>query len=478
MMSVLKLFLMLVCPALTVPGVVLSLALQLQESVARAASGSAVEPFVRTEWHQYAPFNSLVPRDSLGRECPAGCGPVAMAQVMNFMRYPASGFFGAYDYAAIASGDTAAAARLIADCGRGAGTRYDTADSWTNMERIAASMKLDFGFSHYMSILSRDEMMVRGHGLDFTRLIAEELRAGRPVIFCGSTGRDKNAAGHIFVVDGCAAGRLHANMGWGGRGDGFYHPDRMNGYGECQFAIVGIGDSAFVPERQTYHVSAPGTLSSLLHRDCVHAVVSGRIDSADIAALRRLALEEGMLRTIDLSGASLAELPDSAFAGCARLTYVSLPADASRVGDWAFRGCHNLSYVRMPESLEYINNFAFEGCRSMTAADLPPALKTIGYRSFRGCASLRDVVMPDSMRYLGAQAFTRCPGLRSLTVSAALRFPTEKLITRYRTPARIIVPAANKRLKSDGTSLIYRNPSMMKKRTKSVTRSRKSKFRK
>ena len=201
-MSVLKLFLMLVCPALTVPGVVLSLALQLQESVARAASGSAVEPFVRTEWHQYAPFNSLVPRDSLGRECPAGCGPVAMAQVMNFMRYPASGFFGAYDYAAIASGDTAAAARLIADCGRGAGTRYDTADSWTNMERIAASMKLDFGFSHYMSILSRDEMMVRGHGLDFTRLIAEELRAGRPVIFCGSTGRDKNAAGHIFVVDG------------------------------------------------------------------------------------------------------------------------------------------------------------------------------------------------------------------------------------------------------------------------------------
>lgn len=42
-----------------------------------------VLPMLKTRWHQRSPFNSLVPKSK-----PAGCVPIAIAQIMTYNRYP------------------------------------------------------------------------------------------------------------------------------------------------------------------------------------------------------------------------------------------------------------------------------------------------------------------------------------------------------------------------------------------------------
>jgi hypothetical protein len=43
-----------------------------------------IGPLLTTNWHQNSPYNSAIPNPNLD----AGCGPVAMAQIMNFHKYP------------------------------------------------------------------------------------------------------------------------------------------------------------------------------------------------------------------------------------------------------------------------------------------------------------------------------------------------------------------------------------------------------
>ena len=45
-----------------------------------------VEPLIQTAWHQNKPYNAYCPDGML-----AGCVAIAMAQVMNYYRYPSHG---------------------------------------------------------------------------------------------------------------------------------------------------------------------------------------------------------------------------------------------------------------------------------------------------------------------------------------------------------------------------------------------------
>lgn len=50
-----------------------------------------IKPMVKTLWGQYAPYNMLCPANENDGNIThdlAGCGPVAMAQTINFHRYP------------------------------------------------------------------------------------------------------------------------------------------------------------------------------------------------------------------------------------------------------------------------------------------------------------------------------------------------------------------------------------------------------
>lgn len=117
-----------------------------------------------------------------------------------------------------------------------------------------------------------------------------------------------------------------------------------------------------------------------------------------------------------------------AFAGCAGLRSVSIPASLKKIGDSAFKGCVSLSDVEIedlslwcemefdnyesnpfslgkvlkqsgeivrdliiPQGVTSIVSRAFAGCESITSVYLPESLVKIGYGAFKGCKSISSV---------------------------------------------------------------------------------------
>ena len=98
------------------------------------------------------------------------------------------------------------------------------------------------------------------------------------------------------------------------------------------------------------------------------------------------------IRTVNLANTSIAEIPDSAFAGCTALTTVALPATCTTIGPNAFAGCTALS--------------TFTGA----------GVATIGADAFRGCAAL--AAAPSTATTLGAYAFAQS-GVKAADLSSA-----------------------------------------------------------
>jgi len=53
--------------------------------------GGVVGPLLQTKWNQVPPYNNLFPIGDNGRPVIAGCGNIAMAQLIAFHRHPARG---------------------------------------------------------------------------------------------------------------------------------------------------------------------------------------------------------------------------------------------------------------------------------------------------------------------------------------------------------------------------------------------------
>ena len=65
-------------------------------SAGSRAGEAPVAPMLQTRWDQNSPYNYYCPRSGAMR-CPTGCVATAMAQVMKYWEYPASGY-GSIEY--------------------------------------------------------------------------------------------------------------------------------------------------------------------------------------------------------------------------------------------------------------------------------------------------------------------------------------------------------------------------------------------
>ena len=84
----------------------------------------------------------------------------------------------------------------------------------------------------------------------------------------------------------------------------------------------------------------------------------------------------------------------------------------------AFAGCVRLSRVSLPSSVVRLDDLAFAGCSALTALVLPPALREIGAGCFYGCTALSELVIPATVREIGERACAMCTGLTSVTIQA------------------------------------------------------------
>ena len=216
------------------------------------ASKTDVMPMMSFSWHQSYPYNYYCPQG-----CLAGCGPLAMAQLMAFHKYPNNlPALEAYtdkngnqldalqanyiDYDNMSSTD---AAILVRYCGQGIQASYSPQYTSSDATTIPSALVRKFGFDEGACSAYRTAYNCQ----EWDDLLYKELSEGRPFILAGQVGDDQHN-GHIFICHGYSQGYYAVNWGWGGELNGWYAMDAMataNGdFSSDQMAVIGIRPNA------------------------------------------------------------------------------------------------------------------------------------------------------------------------------------------------------------------------------------------
>ena len=228
---------------------------------------TAVEPLTKTTWGQSEPMNRFTPMKN-GEHTAVGCGPLAMAQIMYYWKYPegsdAMGTYYVYGVGTIPALEATtfeydkmlkaytifnpetngvalgtyteeqalAVATLCRYAGHACKARYGNSGTSTgaySYDQLAAFKQ--FGYNEGAELLGIDpSYYCSNYGHKYTKeewleLINVELVANRPVAYHNVDFID----GHAWVMDGMDAdGLLHMNWGFYERFDGWFQLDALS----------------------------------------------------------------------------------------------------------------------------------------------------------------------------------------------------------------------------------------------------------
>ena len=222
---------------------------------------TVVEPLLKSTWGQGEPWNLLCPTNSLGQRTSVGCAPLAMAQVMNYWKYPnevseISGYSGNYislpattfnydlildqyryydpvtgnpiivDYTEDQANEVAKLSRY---CGQACKSRYGNSGTSTGSYSYDQRDGFKtFGYNENLQLIGKDAFYYTDNSNDYTiddwcALICTELEAGHPIPYHDVW------EGHAWVLDGVDAdGKFHMNWGFNGKFDGWYEIDALS----------------------------------------------------------------------------------------------------------------------------------------------------------------------------------------------------------------------------------------------------------
>ncbi len=203
-----------------------------------AGCKAEVSPMLTTTWWQYAPYNNLTPTLDDGSHAATGCMATALAQIMNYYKYPETYADGTaidwdnmlptytgVDYTEVQG---TAVATLMSKIGVAVNMKYG-ASSTSYASAVETGIPSAFGYK--VKYYGYRDSPTEKDATKWKNIIFHELSAGRPVLYGGTSyknGSDK-AFSHAFVIDGYNAdGFVHVNYGFGGNGDAWVTIDKMS----------------------------------------------------------------------------------------------------------------------------------------------------------------------------------------------------------------------------------------------------------
>jgi len=221
-----------------------------------------VEPLLKTTWGQQAPMNQLDPTNSSGETTSVGCGPLAMAQIVNYWKYPTEiaalpGYSISWsqsvpslpattiDYSLLLDAYTIfnpetngvslgtfteeqgnEVAKLCRYCGQACEARYGnsggTGTGTYTYDQLDAFKT--FGYNSEAKLIGYDPSYYCYNSTKYTEeewvdLIINELTQKHPIAYHNSD----FDMGHAWVLDGIDAdNKLHMNWGFYERFDGWF----------------------------------------------------------------------------------------------------------------------------------------------------------------------------------------------------------------------------------------------------------------
>ena len=236
-----------------------------------------IEPLVKSKWDQNAPYYNNAPalKPTISNHSAAGCVAVALAQVMNYYKYPAVGtgtgsatwdggtitedlstypfdwnnILDTYEKGQYTEEQGKAVADLVYACGLAVNSTYARTTLAKTITDVTALCE-NFGYSKNLRYHYRDYVSTQAEWED---IVYGSLSRQCPVIYAGG---DESGGGHSFVCDGYQGdGYFHINWGWGGDSDGYYLLNLLNpsdqgtggtaaGYNDRQYVITDIRPAA------------------------------------------------------------------------------------------------------------------------------------------------------------------------------------------------------------------------------------------
>ena len=211
---------------------------------------NAISPMLTTRWNQDEPYNNTLPIP-YGDKSLAGCVTTAMAQVINYHRFPIQPV-GNVEYTSVLMRYSANLAEYTFDfnnmindyqennatdeqlkavndlfycCGMSVDSSWGKDVTTAQSSLVPERMNKHFGYSNAIGIVNSSCFTSD----EWSDLLYDQLEKGLPVMISAKSGN--NSVGHMFICDGCDEnGFYHINWGWGGALDGFFNLNSLYSY--------------------------------------------------------------------------------------------------------------------------------------------------------------------------------------------------------------------------------------------------------
>lgn len=214
-----------------------------------------VETLMATEWGQDFPYNLKCPVVN-GKHVVTGCVATALAQVLNYNRWPKDNTSAVPAYTTwskqidmpqlepIKFGwgtmDMKFLSNLMLYCGQAVQMNYGVDESYADVSLIPDILKTIFGYTGDPKFVEKENYSDE----EWDNMMYAEMSGGRPVVYSGFGEQTEGYMGHAFVIDGYESGRYHVNWGWDGNSNGMFMLTGLNvvggSFNDHESAVVGI----------------------------------------------------------------------------------------------------------------------------------------------------------------------------------------------------------------------------------------------
>lgn len=182
-----------------------------------------IEPLLTTHWHQDSPYNDILQRHGI-------CTIIAYTQILHYFRVPQTYVDWTTNSGEVFPMTTFNHNLMLDEYVKGKYTEEEV-----NEIRNFINYYGNIDFDGLEKAYGMKVSFVNGNKNNYYLSIDEYLEQGIPLWVGGKS--LTGTGGHAFVIDGRdSEGRYHANLGWGGEGDGYYvladceeHFDTYNG---------------------------------------------------------------------------------------------------------------------------------------------------------------------------------------------------------------------------------------------------------
>ena len=158
------------------------------------------------------------------------------------------------------------------------------------------------------------------------------------------------------------------------------------------------------------------------------------------------------------------KIGQSAFLGCSRLQWVTVPESVTEIADRAFSGS-GIRHIDLKARITRVDQFTFAGCAQLEEIDLPSTVRSIGWSAFENCSSLKRITMPPALSSMETSVFSRCKSLKSIELPAAMTSVPSWTFLNCDSLEQVVIPAKVKYISGSAfyfcsrlTTIVCQNP--------------------